>query len=65
MRCLACNEILTDREAVRKDKHGTFVDLCNDCISASEEALTNNTETHHYSPHYSPHESFDESLNES
>ena len=31
MKCHACDEILTDQEAVRKDSHGVFVDLCFIC----------------------------------
>ena len=35
MRCKACNAILEDREAVRKDTHGEFIDLCTICLRAS------------------------------
>lgn len=36
MRCLACNVVLNDYEATRKDHMG-FVDLCNKCYSPSAE----------------------------
>ena len=35
MRCKACNAILEDSEAVRKDTHGEFIDLCSICLRAS------------------------------
>ena len=35
MKCRACDIILTDREAVAKDKHGVFYDLCNLCLQSS------------------------------
>ena len=31
MKCRSCDDILTDQEAVRKDSHGVFVDLCFEC----------------------------------
>lgn len=31
MRCHGCNEELTDQEAVRKDEHEQYLDLCNEC----------------------------------
>ena len=31
MRCLACNEILTDNEATRRDKRDEFIDICYKC----------------------------------
>ena len=34
MRCKACNAILEDSEAVRKDTHGEFIDLCTICLRA-------------------------------
>lgn len=35
MRCLSCNEILTDLEAVRKfSGSGSYSDLCESCFSA-------------------------------
>lgn len=36
MKCRACDDILTDGEAVRKDKNGQFVDLCSPCFNAGE-----------------------------
>lgn len=33
MRCLACNEELTDQEATRKFPSGEFIDLCDPCIA--------------------------------
>ena len=32
MRCLSCNDILSDREATRKYPSGEFIDLCDFCI---------------------------------
>ena len=32
MRCLQCNAILTDEEAVHKDKHGKYTDTCFACL---------------------------------
>lgn len=33
MKCLACDTVLTDREATRKSlKTGEFIDLCDDCF---------------------------------
>ena len=41
MRCKACNKLLSDAEARRKDKETKeFLDLCGECFYASEEALT-------------------------
>jgi hypothetical protein len=37
MHCLACDVLLSDQEAVRKDKRGTFLDLCNNCTSDPED----------------------------
>lgn len=31
MKCLSCDEILTDREAVRKYPDGDYLDLCDSC----------------------------------
>lgn len=31
MKCLICDKILSDREAVRKNDKGEFLDLCDDC----------------------------------
>ena len=36
MKCLSCDEILTNSEAVRKDKYGDFIDFCTDCIVKSD-----------------------------
>lgn len=33
MKCLACDVILSDQEAVKKNKWGNFLDLCNHCGS--------------------------------
>lgn len=36
MRCKACDaELTTDIELTRKDKYGTFFDLCNTCYTVS------------------------------
>ena len=32
MKCLACDEILTDQEATRKEANGEFIDLCFKCF---------------------------------
>jgi len=32
MKCLACDEILTDQEATRKNSSGEFVDICFKCF---------------------------------
>lgn len=42
MRCKACDRELTDREAVRKDERGEFLDLCGSC--GRESWLTENFE---------------------
>ena len=39
MRCIACNEELTDFESVRKDDHGEFIDLCSDCSTEVKMSL--------------------------
>lgn len=31
MKCLSCDCILNDHEAVRKDTEGRYIDLCNSC----------------------------------
>lgn len=36
MKCLACNCFLEDHEAVRKDIHGKFIDMCDCCYSTIE-----------------------------
>ena len=34
MKCLSCDCVLTDREAVRKfELSKTYIDLCDDCLS--------------------------------
>lgn len=38
MRCKACDKILEDTEATKKDKNGNFYDLCNNCYSISLDA---------------------------
>ncbi len=32
MKCLACDEILTDQEATRKNSNNEFVDICFRCF---------------------------------
>lgn len=32
MKCLACDEILTDQEATRKNSNNEFVDICFQCF---------------------------------
>jgi len=40
MRCKACDTILNDWELTRQDKStGEYLDLCSECLSASNEAL--------------------------
>lgn len=35
MRCLSCNEILTDKEATRRGAYtNEFMDLCDHCLSS-------------------------------
>ena len=36
MRCVSCDETLSDYEATRKDLHLEFVSLCNECLAGSE-----------------------------
>jgi len=39
MRCRACNVILTDQEAVKKDKQtGEFLDMCLGCLYGVEDS---------------------------
>ena len=38
MRCKACDDLLTDREAARKDTRGVHLDLCSQCGTVSFEA---------------------------
>jgi len=41
MRCIICNRVLSDREAVKRDKYtGEFLDTCSVCLASS--ALNNN-----------------------
>lgn len=41
MRCKSCNEVLSGREAGRKDRlTGDFIDLCNGCYPISEMAVS-------------------------
>ena len=40
MHCLACDCELSDAEAVRKDKQGGFIDLCNTCYQFTRDELT-------------------------
>ena len=35
MKCKACDKILEDSEALKKDRHDTFYDLCGRCLSVS------------------------------
>lgn len=38
MRCLACDCVLSDREATRRfEESGEFVDLCDDCFETIAE----------------------------
>ena len=39
MRCKACDTLLTDREAARKDPRGVHQDLCSPCGKESFEAF--------------------------
>ena len=36
MRCKACNKLLNDRETHLKDHNGVFIDLCQTCLSWSD-----------------------------
>lgn len=31
MRCIACDKNLNDFESTRKDLHGNYIDMCNEC----------------------------------
>lgn len=46
MRCKSCDTLLTDRESVRKDSEGRFLDLCGECYSVSAEAVAIALEDH-------------------
>lgn len=40
MRCLACNDLLTDREVIRKSATtGDYIDLCNHCFATIEDVV--------------------------
>lgn len=40
MRCLSCNEVMTDFEATRKSVYsGQFIDLCNHCFASVSDDL--------------------------
>lgn len=39
MRCLACNEELTDEESVQKDENDEHLDICFNCQRKTVEAL--------------------------
>ena len=43
MRCLSCNEVLTDREATRRVlSTGEFLDLCDRCYEPIKEDVKTN-----------------------
>lgn len=50
MRCLSCDEALTDSESVRKSSNtGEFLDLCNACFSTiSEDIATYDDQEENY-----------------
>jgi len=35
MRCKACDRILEEKELLKKDNQGNFIDLCNNCLFSS------------------------------
>jgi len=35
MRCKACDRILEEKELLKKDNQGNFIDLCNYCLFSS------------------------------
>ncbi len=37
MRCIACDKNLNDFESTRKDLHGNYLDMCNECYSYIKE----------------------------
>ena len=39
MRCKSCDDLLSDREACRKDLHGRYVDLCSPCFTVSTQTI--------------------------
>lgn len=40
MRCVSCNESLSDFESSRKDSGGKYLDLCNPCYGTIADDLT-------------------------
>jgi len=48
MRCKACDTLLTDREARRKDHRGVHMDLCTPCGKESFEAYFLATEENNF-----------------
>jgi len=36
MRCKACNNTLSDMEAVRKDAVGFYMDMCTECVRSGK-----------------------------
>ena len=36
MRCVSCDEVLSDYEATRKNLNNEFITLCNNCLSESD-----------------------------
>ena len=48
MRCRACNKILEDNELTRKDAHGSFIDFCSTCLTASASAGLDTQEVMEY-----------------
>jgi len=39
MRCTCCNKILNNQESTRRFASGTFVDMCNKCLSTIEDSV--------------------------
>ncbi len=37
MRCIACDKNLNDFESTRKDLHGGYLDMCNECYNYIKE----------------------------
>lgn len=37
MRCIACDKNLNDFESTRKDLHGEYLDMCNECYGDIKE----------------------------
>ena len=55
MRCLACNAELSDYEAVRKDLHGQYLDMCNNCLrDIREDVLTDGGDSLDYTVNPTP-----------